>query len=92
MNSLEKMNDLKKYIKMSKFVPTSLFRRRSKFLCMYVFLIQFITTIMYNFFLNYRLIDLASISIEKEIAKSLSLDDFVERFASRHKNRRLIMY
>jgi len=35
---------------------------------------------MYDFFLNCKLVDLASNCIEKQIAKSLFLDKFGERY------------
>ena len=35
-----------------------------------------------------RLVDLAIISIEKELAQNLSLDDIVDKFVAEDKNRR----
>lgn len=62
-----------------------------------VFFIYSSSTNMYvpkliNYFLFYRLVDLASISIEKKIAKNINLDDFVEKFGRNHKNRKIILY
>ena len=38
-----------------------------------------------------RLVDLAIISIEKELAQSLSLDEIVDKFAAEDKNRRVML-
>ena len=38
-----------------------------------------------------RLADLAILSIEKELSRSLSLDNVVDRFASYDKNRRILL-
>ena len=38
-----------------------------------------------------RLVDLAILSIEKELSQSLSLDNVVNKFASQDKNRRIML-
>ena len=38
-----------------------------------------------------RLVDLAILSIEKELAQNLSLDEIVDKFAAEDKNRRIML-
>lgn len=47
---------------------------------------------MRNCMSNDRLVSLSSICIEKKIAKSLDLDEFVNRFSIKHKNRKILLY
>ena len=68
-------------------IPVSSAPCERTFSCM-----RHIKTYLRNSMCNERLSNLSIMFIEKKIAKSLDINDVIERFASLHKNRRIILY